>query len=43
MKSIIVQVSEELHRTFKVRAAEQGHSMAAVLRQLILEWVDGEK
>ena len=41
MKNISVSVDEEIHRRLKVVANEQGTSVAAMIRELIVRALDG--
>ena len=44
MKQLVARVPEEVHRALKVRAAEDGKSIAVVIEGLIREYlVKGER
>jgi hypothetical protein len=42
-QSVRLELPADLHRQFRVEAAKEGQSMAAVARQLVEEWVKGRK
>ena len=42
-KRLTIDISRDLHRILKVRAAEQGLTMAELMRSLISKWVEGER
>ena len=42
-KPLIVRVSEELHRAFKVKCAQEGKNMNSVLSAMIESYVKGDK
>jgi len=44
MKQLVARVPEEVHRALKVRAAEDGKSVAVIVEKLIREYlVKGER
>lgn len=42
-KSIRLELPADVHQTFRVEAAKEGTSMAAVARQLVEEWLKKRK
>jgi predicted HicB family RNase H-like nuclease len=42
-KMMTVRVPPEVHRALKIRAAEEGRSMAETIERLIREYVTAEK
>jgi plasmid stability protein len=42
MKNVTVSIDEQLHRRARVRAAELGTSLSAVVRGLLVEFAGGE-
>ena len=42
MKNITVSIDDELHRRARVRAAELDTSLSAVVRELLIEFAQGE-
>ena len=44
MKQLVARVPEEVHRALKIRAAEDGKSVAVIVEKLIREYlVKGER
>jgi plasmid stability protein len=41
-RKMLVRVSEHLHRTVRVRAAELGRPISEIVRGLLRKWVEGE-
>jgi len=39
MKTLVAKVPEEVHHVLKVRAAEEGKSIAAIVEELIREYI----
>lgn len=42
MKNITVSIDEELHRRARIRAAEQGKSLSATVREFLIGFAGGE-
>ena len=42
MKNITVSIDEKLHRLARIRAAEQGISLSAAVREFLIEFAGGE-
>ena len=44
MKQLVARIPEEVHRALKIRAAEEGRSVAVIIEGLIREYlVKGER
>lgn len=42
MKNVTVSIDDELHRRARIRAAERGTSLSAVVRSFLTEFAGGE-
>ena len=43
MKQVVIRVPEEVHRALKIRAAEEGRSLAVIIEGLVREYLVGGK
>jgi len=41
-RNLIVLLPDAMHKALRVRAAELGESMSAIVRELIQAWLDGQ-
>ena len=41
MKQLVARIPEEVHRALKIRAAEEGKSVAVIIEGLIREYLQG--
>ena len=40
-RSLVVKLSDDMHRAFRVRSAELGIPMSEIVRDLIQAWLEG--